>query len=88
MNPTQLLRLTWPDVLERIRQSGFLLTVGTTIWLGSLVYTHNIKMSVGEYRGVVNSAWLGTLMALSATTFCLDRDSSIKSKQMIAVHAT
>ena len=69
MNPTLLLRLAWPDVLERIRRSGFLLTVGTTIWLGSLVYTNNIQMRVGDYRGVVNSAWLGTVMALSATTF-------------------
>jgi len=69
MNPGLLLRLAWPDVLERVRRSGFLLTVGTTIWLGSLVYTGNIQMSVGDYRGVVNSAWLGTLMALSATTF-------------------
>jgi len=69
MNPGLLLRLAWPDVLERVRRSGFLLTVGTTIWLGSLVYTNNIQMSMGEYRGVVNSAWLGTLMALSATTF-------------------
>ena len=69
MNPGLLLRLAWPDVLERVRRSGFLLTVGTTIWLGSLVYTQNIQMSMGEYRGVFNSAWLGTLMALSATTF-------------------
>ena len=69
MNPGLLLRLAWPDVLERVRRSGFLLTVGTTIWLGSLVYTRNIQMSMGEYRGVFNSAWLGTLMALSATTF-------------------
>jgi len=69
MSPALLLRLGWPDVLERVRRASFLLTVGMTIWLGSLVYTNNIQMSVGQYRGVVNSAWLGTLMALSATTF-------------------
>lgn len=69
MSPALLFRLAWPDVLERARRAGFLLTVGTTVWLGSLVYTNNIQMWVGEYRGVVNSAWLGTLMALSATTF-------------------
>jgi hypothetical protein len=69
MSPTLILRLAWPDVLERVRRSGFLLAVGTTIWLGSLVYTQNIHMSMGDYRGVINSAWLGTVMALSATTF-------------------
>lgn len=69
MNATLLLRLAWPDILERARRSGFLLAVGTTVWLGSLVYTQNIQMWVGDYRGVVNSAWLGTVMALSATTF-------------------
>jgi hypothetical protein len=69
VSPALLFRLAWPDVLERTRRAGFLLTVGTTVWLGSLVYTNNIQMWVGEYRGVVNSAWLGTLMALSATTF-------------------
>ena len=58
MSPALLLRLGWPDVLERVRRASFLLTVGMTIWLGSLVYTNNIQMSVGQYRGVVNSAWL------------------------------
>ena len=69
MSPALLFRLAWPDVLERVRRAGFLLTVGATIWLGSLVYTGNIQMWVGKHRGVVNSAWLGALMALSATTF-------------------
>jgi hypothetical protein len=69
MSPALVLRLAWPDVLERVRRSGFLITVATTIWLGSLVYTNNIQMRIGDYHGVVNSAWLGTLMALSATTF-------------------
>ena len=69
MSPALLFRLAWPDVLERVRRASFLLTVGMTIWLGSLVYTNNIQMSVGQYRGVINSAWLGTLMALSVTTF-------------------
>jgi hypothetical protein len=69
MSPMLVVRLAWPDVLERVRRSGFLLTVGTAVWLGSLVYTNNIQMWVVGYRGVVNSAWLGTVMALSATAF-------------------
>ena len=69
MSPATIVRLAWPDVLERARRSSFFLTLGITVWLGSLVYTDNIQMWMGDFRGVVNSAWLGTVMALSATLF-------------------
>ncbi|MEI6668712.1 MAG: hypothetical protein WCP29_11200 [Acidobacteriota bacterium] len=69
MSPGQLVRLAWPDVLERVRRSGYLLTLATTLWLGSLVYTNNIQLRMQHFRGEVNSAWLGTVMALTAASF-------------------
>jgi hypothetical protein len=69
MRLSALLHLAWADVLERVRRSSFLLTLGATLWLGYLAYNGNIQMGLGHARGVVNSAWIGTLMALSAGLF-------------------
>ncbi len=69
MNARQMTALAWADVLQRVRGSGYLLTLGATAWIGSLVYADNIQMWVGGFRGILNAAWVGTVVALSVTTF-------------------
>ncbi len=57
------------DFLERVRRYSFLLTLGFSVYLGYAVYAGQISLRVGNYRGVENSAWLGTVMGLVATVF-------------------
>lgn len=57
------------DVLERVRRYAFLVTMLGAAWLGYLVYAGNITISLDEYRGVPNSAWIGTMAALSSAFF-------------------
>ncbi len=57
------------DFLERVRRYSFLLTMGISIYLGYAAATGQLAMRVNDSRGVFNSAWIGGLMALVATTF-------------------
>ena len=56
-------------MLERVRRYSFLVTLAASLWLLYLALTGQLKMYLGDYRGVYNSAWTGLLMALSAGTF-------------------
>jgi hypothetical protein len=64
-----LLHLARADFLERVRRYSFLVALAATVWLGYLAYAGYIQMHVGDHRGVYNSAWTGTLMAMSAGLF-------------------
>ena len=64
-----LYRLARADVLERVRRYSFLIALAASLWLLYLALTGQLKMYLGDYRGVYNSAWTGLLMALSAGTF-------------------
>ena len=55
------------DFLERARRYSFLLTLAATLFLAYQVNSGHMFMSLGHYRGLYNSAWLGMLMALSTT---------------------
>lgn len=57
------------DFLERVRRSSFLIMLGLTLFLAYQVATGNLGLSLDQYRGVFNSAWVGALMALIATMF-------------------
>lgn len=57
------------DFLERTRRTGFLVTLCLVIYLGYAVNTGQILIKLGDYRGVYNSAWTGSLMALVITFF-------------------
>jgi len=57
------------DFLERVRRYSFLLTLGFSLYLGYGVYAGQINLRVNEYRGIENSAWLGTVIALVASMF-------------------
>ena len=57
------------DFLERARRYSFLMTLAATLFLAYQVNVGNVVMSLGQYRGIYNSAWLGILMAMSTTLF-------------------
>jgi len=52
------------DFLERVRRYSFLLTLAFSIYLGYAVYSGLIVLHLGQYQGVNNSAWLGSVMGL------------------------
>lgn len=64
-----LLELARADFLERVRRYSFLITLLFAVYFGYLAATGKIMLRVGNMRGVYNSAWIGTLMSLVATTF-------------------
>lgn len=64
-----LYHLLRADFLERVRRYGFLVTLALAVYLGYAVGAGQIKLWVGGTRGLYNSAWVGTLMALVANFF-------------------
>jgi hypothetical protein len=64
-----LYHLLRADFLERVRRYGFLVTLALAVYLGYAVGAGQIKLWVGGVRGLYNSAWVGTLMALVANFF-------------------
>lgn len=84
------------DFLERIRRYSFLATLAGALWLSYGVATEKIWIVVGNgYRGVYNSAWIGTLMATCCSTFlslagfyivknCVQRDADTRVGQILA----
>lgn len=70
MNPTRVLyHMVRADFLERVRRYSFLLTLGFAIYLGCATYAGHVVLRLDDYRGIYNSAWLGSLMALVASAF-------------------
>ena len=57
------------DFLERVRRYSFLLTLGFAIYLGYAAYAGHIVLQLDDYRGIYNSAWLGSMMAVVASAF-------------------
>ena len=57
------------DFLERVRRYSFLVTLLVAVYFGYLAATGKIMLQIGNMRGVYNSAWIGALMSLVATTF-------------------
>lgn len=57
------------DFLERVRRYSFLLTLGFAVYLGYAVYAGQIRLQLDIYRGVGNSAWLGSVIGLVTAVF-------------------
>lgn len=57
------------DFRERVRTCSFLVTLAGAVGFGWLVHTGNLALSIGGYRGVFNSAWLGTLLGVVIASF-------------------
>lgn len=64
-----ILHLALADFRERTRRYSYLVTLGVIVYLGYLVNTGQLSLRMGIYRGVYNSAWLGTEMTLVITFF-------------------
>jgi hypothetical protein len=64
-----LYQMARADFLERVRRYSFLVTLLLAVYLGYLAASGRIMLQVGGMRGVYNSAWVGALMSLVATTF-------------------
>jgi hypothetical protein len=93
------IRVLWQiaraDFLERVRRYSFLVTLLLAVYLGYLAATGRIVLQVGHMRGVYNSAWIGALMSLVATTFLslagfyvvkntIERDRSTRVGEILA----
>jgi len=57
------------DFLERVRRYSFLMTMAFAIYLAYAAATGKIVLSLDQYRGLFNSAWVGSMMTLVSTTF-------------------
>jgi len=57
------------DFNERTRRFSFFVFMLAVLGIGWLGYTGHIQMGIGRTRGVLNSAWIGTTMAMSAGVF-------------------
>lgn len=64
----KLYHLMRADLLERIRRPGFLFAGLLVAFIGYLVNSDQMGLYLGAYRGIFNSAWVGTLMALVITS--------------------
>jgi hypothetical protein len=70
MNRSRILfHMVRADFLERVRRYTFLLTLLFSVYLGYAVYAGQIILQLGRYRGIPNSAWLGSVVALFASVF-------------------
>jgi hypothetical protein len=61
-----LYHLMRADFLERVRRYSFLMVLAGTIYLGFAINRGDFYLELDGYRGVLNSAWVGGLMATSA----------------------
>ena len=52
------------DCLERTRRYSFLVMLGLVLYLGYSVNIGQITLRLESYRGVFNSAWVGSMMTL------------------------
>ncbi|MBZ5554634.1 MAG: hypothetical protein LAO21_18100 [Acidobacteriia bacterium] len=75
------------DFRERVRRYSFLVTLAFTVYVGLATATGKLLLSLGEYRGILNSAWIGSLMALVSCTvlslvgFYIVRNSVARDEQ-------
>jgi hypothetical protein len=57
------------DFRERTRRYGFLVTLFFVLWLAWMASEGRVRMQLGSWRGLGNSAWIGGQMTAIATTF-------------------
>lgn len=69
----RLTALAGADFLERVRHGAFLVTLGATIWSAYMFLPPNhaayATLQFDGHRGIYNSAWVGTLVAVLASVF-------------------
>ena len=91
----KLLHLARADFWERTRRYSFLMTLGAAVYLGWATIAGYGGMDVGGYRGVYNSAWIGTMVAMTTTVLvalvgfyivknAVDRDRQTRVGEILA----
>jgi len=63
----KLYHLALADFRERTRRYSFVIVLGLVGLLGYSVFTGDASLTLGDYRGVLNSAWIGAQMTLVLT---------------------
>ncbi|HLX08073.1 MAG TPA: hypothetical protein VKY89_09470 [Thermoanaerobaculia bacterium] len=61
----QVYAIALADLRERMRRYSYLVTLAATLYFVYLVTAGHLQLAIHGQRGVYNSAWIGTLMALS-----------------------
>jgi hypothetical protein len=94
-----LYHLARADFLQRTRSYGFLITLGLTLYVAYVFVPPNhssyATLAINNHRGIYNSAYLGSLMALLISPFlslagfylvknCIDRDIQTRVGQVLA----
>lgn len=64
-----LYHLVRADFLERVRRYSFLIVLGATLYLSYAFTAGHIVLRLDRYQGIYNSAWVGLLVAITATFF-------------------
>ncbi len=64
-----LYHLARADFLERTRRYSFLVMLGLIVYLGYAVNAGQIVLRLDTYRGVFNSAWVGSMMTMVVNFF-------------------
>jgi hypothetical protein len=64
-----LAQVALADARERVRRYSFLVAVGVAVYFGYLIDAGYVWLAVEHRRGVMTSAWVGTLTALSLAFF-------------------
>lgn len=64
-----LFHLALADFRERVRRFSFLAIVALGVFLGYQVITGFFQLRLGNYRGLLNAAWIGALMSLTLSFF-------------------
>ncbi len=59
-----LYQIARADFLERTRRVSFLVMLGLVLYLGYLVNIGQVTLRLETYRGLFNSAWVGSMMTL------------------------
>jgi ABC-type transport system involved in multi-copper enzyme maturation permease subunit len=57
------------DFRERVRRFNFLVVVALAVFLGYQVIDGAFQLRLGAYRGILNAAWIGTMMSLTVSFF-------------------
>lgn len=64
-----LTHLALADFRERVRRFSFLVIVALAVFLGYQVISGLFELRLGSYRGLLNAAWIGAMMALTLSFF-------------------
>ncbi len=61
-------QLMLADFRERTRRYSFLVTLGFVLFWGYLMITGKYTLMLGQCRGIYNSAWVGSVVAIGTTS--------------------